>query len=86
MWGPRGEQFLSERNFEVLAKLEPFAESRGHTMLELAFGWLLSQPFIPSVIAGATTPEQVEQNVASSSWKLTQEEMDEVNGLTQHGG
>ncbi len=86
MWGPRGEQVLSERNFEVLAKLEAFATSRGHTMLELAFGWLASQTYIPSVIAGATTPEQIEQNVAAASWKLTQEEMDEVNGLTQHGG
>jgi len=85
MWGPRGEQFLSARNFEVLAKLEPFAASRGHTMLELAFGWLVSQPYISSVIAGATTPEQIDQNVAAASWTLTPEEMNEVNGLTQHG-
>jgi aryl-alcohol dehydrogenase-like predicted oxidoreductase len=84
MWGPRGAQVLSEQNFEVLGKLETFATSRGHTMLELAFGWLSSQPFIASVIAGATMPEQIEQNVAAASWKLTQEEMDEVNGLTQH--
>jgi len=85
MWGPRGEQFLSARNFEVLAKLEPFAASRGHTMLELAFGWLVSQPHISSVIAGATTPEQIDQNVAAASWTLTAEEINEVNGLTQHG-
>jgi len=85
MWGPRGEQFLSARNFEVLAKLEPFAASRGYTMLKLAFGWLVSQPYISSVIAGATTPEQIDQNVAAASWTLTPEEMNEVNGLTQHG-
>ena len=85
MWGPRGEQVLSEQNFEVLGKLEAFAASRGHTMLELAFGWLASQPYISSVIAGATAPEQIEQNVVAASWKLTLEEMGEVNGLTQHG-
>jgi len=87
MWGPRGEQVLSEQNFAVLEKLETFASSRDHSMLELTFGWLVSHPYIASVIAGATTPEQVEQNVgAATAWALSAEEMNEVNGLTQHGG
>ena len=86
MWGPRGEQFLSEHNFEVLAKLEPFADALAATPCsELAIGWLASQPYVASVIAGATTPEQVEQNVAAASWTLSPEEMNEVNGLTQPG-
>ncbi len=87
MWGPRGEQVLSERNFAVLEKLEAFASSRDHTMLELAFGWLIGHPYIASVIAGATTPEQVDQNVAAATaWTLSAEEMNEVNGLAQHSG
>jgi 1-deoxyxylulose-5-phosphate synthase len=40
-------------------------------MTELAFAWLLAQPEISSVIAGATRPEQVDQNVAAGAWKLS---------------
>ena len=86
MWGPRGEQVLSERNFAVLEKLETFATSRGHTMLELAIGWLASQPHVASVIAGATSPEQVEQNVAAAAWQLTREELIEVDNATAREG
>ncbi len=86
MWGPRGEQVLSERNFEVLEKLEAVATARGHSMLELAIGWLASQPHVSSVIAGATTPEQVEQNVAASSWILNAEELAEVEAATKVEG
>jgi aryl-alcohol dehydrogenase-like predicted oxidoreductase len=86
MWGPRGEQVLSERNFAVLEKLETFATSRGHTMLELAIGWLTSQPHVASVIAGATSPEQIEQNVAAAAWQLTREELIEVDNATAREG
>ena len=86
MWGPRGEQVLSERNFEVLEKLEAVATARGHTMLELAIGWLASQPHVSSVIAGATTPDQVEQNVAASSWVLDAEELAAVDTATKGDG
>lgn len=86
MWGPRGEQVLSERNFEVLEKLEAVATARGHTMLELAIGWLASQPHVSSVIAGATTPDQVEQNVAASSWVLDAEELAGVDTATKGDG
>ena len=41
-----------------------FAEARGHTLLELAISWLLSRPAVASVIAGATSPEQVAANAA----------------------
>jgi aryl-alcohol dehydrogenase-like predicted oxidoreductase len=50
-------------------------------MIELAFGWLLSQPEVGSVIAGAMTPEQVDSNVAhGTAWKLTPDEMAAVPG------
>ena len=80
---PGAERILTERNFETLAKLEPFAESRGHSMVELAIGWLASQPHVASVIAGATKPEQVEQNVRAAEWRLTADELTEVGGLTR---
>jgi len=82
VWGQRGADILSERNFETLAKLEAFAQARDRTILELALGWLASRPLVPSVIAGATKPEQVEQNVKAVEWRLTPDELAEVDGLT----
>jgi aryl-alcohol dehydrogenase-like predicted oxidoreductase len=81
--GQRADATLNDKNFDLLTKLEDFAQQRGHTMLDLAIGWLASHAYVPSVIAGATKPDQVEQNVAAGSWKLTPEEMAEVNALTR---
>jgi len=82
-WGARGEAILSQRNFEILKGLEDFAQLRGKSVLELAIGWLASQPHVGSVIAGATRPEQVEQNVAAAEWRLTAEEQSEVDSITR---
>ncbi len=84
-WGPRGAQMLSDQNFDVLTKLEQFAEAHGHSMIDLAIGWLASHDFVASVIAGATRPEQIEQNVAAGAWKLTPAEIAEVDAITKHG-
>jgi aryl-alcohol dehydrogenase-like predicted oxidoreductase len=83
MQGRGTEQTLSEANFETLGKLESFAQERGHAMIDLAIGWLASQPYVSSVIAGATKPEQIEQNVAAGEWKLTREEIAEVAKITR---
>jgi len=83
LWGARAASILSEPNFDTLTRLEAFAVERGHSMLELAIGWLGSHEYVPSVIAGATRPEQVAQNAAAAAWKLTPEEMAEVNAITQ---
>jgi aryl-alcohol dehydrogenase-like predicted oxidoreductase len=72
---------VNERNFELLEKFEAFASERGHSITELAFAWLLSQPEIGSVIAGATRPEQVDENVAAGQWRLSSEEMDTLAGI-----
>ncbi len=82
-WGARGEEILSERNFAILSGLERFAEERGKTVLDVAIGWLASHAYVPSVIAGATKPEQVEQNVKAADWRLTPEEMSEVDAITK---
>jgi aryl-alcohol dehydrogenase-like predicted oxidoreductase len=52
-------------------------------MVDLAIGWLASQPHVARVITGATKPEQVEQNVSAGAWKLSGEEMAEVNKLSR---
>jgi aryl-alcohol dehydrogenase-like predicted oxidoreductase len=81
--GDAAKGTLNDANFETLGKLEDFAKQRDHTMLELAIGWLASQPSVSSVISGATKPQQVEQNVAAGAWKLTAEEMAEVAQITR---
>jgi aryl-alcohol dehydrogenase-like predicted oxidoreductase len=80
--GPMGQRMLSERNYETLQKLEAIADGSGHTMLELAMSWLAQQPQVASVIAGATKPEQVEQNVNAVTWALSPEELAAVDEAT----
>jgi aryl-alcohol dehydrogenase-like predicted oxidoreductase len=77
--GPMASRVLTDKNFEALDKLEAFAEARGKKMVDLAIGWLASLTHVGSVIAGATKPEQVEQNVAAGNWKLSAEELAEVD-------
>ncbi|WP_394764133.1 aldo/keto reductase [Phenylobacterium sp.] len=80
-WGARGAAAMSDKNFDKVEALAAWAEARGHTILELAFAWLLGHPVVSSVIAGATTPEQVRTNAATAAWALTPEEVDEVGKL-----
>ncbi|QOZ31731.1 aldo/keto reductase [Bradyrhizobium sp. CCBAU 53421] len=77
------DRYVTPRNEDVVEKLQAFAQQRGHTMLELAFSWLAARPQVASVIAGATRPEQIEQNVKAISWKLSAEEMAEIDGITK---
>ncbi len=78
--GWHGELF-TEQNLEKVENLIAFAESRGHTILELAFSWLLSRPMVASVIAGATKPEQVKANAVAGDWKLDEAELEEVGRI-----
>jgi aryl-alcohol dehydrogenase-like predicted oxidoreductase len=77
------ERYVTPRNEEIVEKLQAFAQTRGHTMLELAFSWLASRPQVSSVIAGATRIEQVEQNVKAIGWTLSAEEIAEIDGITK---
>jgi aryl-alcohol dehydrogenase-like predicted oxidoreductase len=70
---------LTEKNFDALAKLQTFAQARGRSMVELAIGWLATQPVVGCIITGATKPEQIEENARASSWRLTPEELAEVD-------
>jgi len=71
-------RWLTPRNFHLLSVLEAFAAERDHTVAELAVAWLVAQPIVSSVIAGATKPEQVEANVTAASWKLTPDDLAEL--------
>jgi aryl-alcohol dehydrogenase-like predicted oxidoreductase len=75
-------EFITERNWRVVGALEAFAASRGRGIIELAFGWLLRENAVASVIAGVTSPEQIEQNVAAAGWTLSAEEQAEIDRIT----
>jgi aryl-alcohol dehydrogenase-like predicted oxidoreductase len=79
--GSPSNRWLTEENLAQAEALAQFAESRGHTILELAFSWLLRWPSVASVIAGATSPEQVQSNVSAAAWHLTEAELAEVDTL-----
>ena len=66
----------------IVEALSAFAAARGHTLLELAMSWLASRPFIPSIIAGATKAEQVEQNIAAVDWSLSSADLAEIDRIT----
>jgi aryl-alcohol dehydrogenase-like predicted oxidoreductase len=74
---------LDDTQLDQVEVLAHFAEERGHTLLELAISALASTPAIASVIAGATRPDQVRANAAAGSWHLTDEELDQLSGLSQ---
>jgi aryl-alcohol dehydrogenase-like predicted oxidoreductase len=78
---PRADEIMTEANFDRLTKLEAFALECGHSLLDLAFGWLLSQPIVGPVIASASSPEQVRANVAAAEWRLKPNEMEAVAAL-----
>ncbi len=80
----RGEddKYLNAANLQTVDRLREFAEARDRTLLELAFSWLLNEPVVSSVIAGATKPEQVQANAQAASWRLTDEEIAEIDEIT----
>jgi len=77
------QRYLIERNWAIVGRLQDFCARAGHGLIDLAFSWLLAQPTLASVIAGATRPEQLEQNVKAAGWKLTSEELAEVDRLAR---
>ena len=78
----RAGEIFSDANWTRIEKLTAFAEARGKTLVELAFSWLAAQPVVSSVIAGATRPEQVAANVKAAEWKLSAEELAEIDQIT----
>jgi aryl-alcohol dehydrogenase-like predicted oxidoreductase len=76
------ERFLGGGRDDKVERLTAFAESRGHTVLELALSWLAARPQVASIITGATKPEQIELNVKAAGWKLGAEDMAEIDRIT----
>lgn len=81
-WKSVSQRYVSETNWGIVEALEKFSAERNHTILELAFSWLLSNPVVSSVIAGATKPEQIEMNVAAAGWNLSNDDLTEIDRLS----
>jgi aryl-alcohol dehydrogenase-like predicted oxidoreductase len=82
MSASRAGRFANTHNFALVERLETFAKEQGHTILELAISWLVAQPVVASVIAGATSPEQVRANAGAARWELLPEDLEEVNRIS----
>jgi aryl-alcohol dehydrogenase-like predicted oxidoreductase len=78
---PRFAKKLADADFERVDALRKFAESRGHTLLELAIAWLLARPVVASVIAGAMTAEQIAANARAAEWKLGSEDVAAIDAI-----
>lgn len=78
---PDPSRWLNDLNLAKVEKLIQFAESKGHTILELAFSWLLARPIVASVIAGAMKPEQIQGNVKAANWQLTPADLTEIDAI-----
>ena len=86
-WGQRAGMFASDEKFDIVERLTEYAEAHGHTLAELALSWLAGTPAVGSVIAGATSAEQVRANAAATTaWALTDAERAEVDALARVGG
>ena len=75
------DRYETDTNWTAVEALQKFCEQRGHSLIELAFAWLLARPTVASVIAGATKPEQVATNAKSADWILTPAELAEIDAL-----
>ncbi len=85
--GTRGESsayvqgYMTDANYDKVEKLEAWAQARGHSLSELAEAWLLAQPAVCSVISGATRVEQIQSNARAADWRLSADEVTEVNQI-----
>lgn len=87
--GPEGSRIMRQRPhlwrdapWDALERYQTFCEERGITMLQATFAWFLANPLVSSVIAGATSPEQVRANAeAATAWTPTAEEIAEIDGI-----
>jgi aryl-alcohol dehydrogenase-like predicted oxidoreductase len=79
--GSFGQSRVTDEKLAQVEALTAFAESRGQQLLELAFAWLLAKRVVSSVIAGATSPSQVQANVSATGWRLTEQDLAAVDGI-----
>lgn len=79
---PIANRFFGPERLAVVEQLQAVCEAHGHSLLEMAFGWLLSKPYVPSVIAGATKPAQLIANAKAANWRPTEEILEAIDRIS----
>ena len=79
-------RFMTDANFDIVEKLEAFVKARGRSLTELAFSWLAARPQVSSIIAGATSPAQISANAAAVGWRLSADDLSEIDRLAPFSG
>lgn len=76
-------RYGTAHNFAIIDRLTGWAREHGHTLADLAIAWLLAEPVIPTVITGASSPEQIAANARAASWKLSQGDLSEIRAILE---
>jgi aryl-alcohol dehydrogenase-like predicted oxidoreductase len=77
----RYRKLLTDENLDKVEALIAYAEAHGHTILELAISWLLAHRVVASVIAGASSAQQVRANAGAAGWRLGTADLEEIDML-----
>ena len=72
---------MTDRNYDLIERLESWANERGRGLNELAQAWLMAQPKVCSVITGATRLEHVLSNAKAAAWCLAAEDLAEIDAI-----
>jgi aryl-alcohol dehydrogenase-like predicted oxidoreductase len=78
----QADRWITDANWTIVERLTALCQARGHSLLELAMSWLASRPQVASIIAGATTPEQLELNARAVDWQLSVDDLAEIDSVT----
>jgi len=79
-WGGGGI-FATDERYAIVEKIAAYGDEIGHSVLDIAIGWLAAQPFVSSVIAGVTKPEQIRQNVAAAGWQPNPKQLEAIGKI-----
>ena len=81
-WPNLAKRYITDANWGIVQKLSDFCIKNNRSMLELAFSWLAANPLTASVIAGATSLNQVEQNCKAINWDLSGDHLEAIDEIT----
>ena len=80
---PRMQSYFTERNFELLDEMEKIGEQHGKSIAQISLAWILTNPLITAPIVGARNCEQLAESVGAAGCRLSSEEMERLNELTE---
>ena len=75
------KNMVHDADWDQLGRFSSFARERGLSEIQVAFSWLAAQPSVASVIAGATRPEQVQQNAEAADWIPSEKDLAELDSI-----